>query len=344
MTTHPIWSDVARLFDAPACRAELLKANVSDWARAQTPHLTKSIKNGWPDGLLERQVVFSIDRPFNGTRYSSLVYTANYKVGSTSIDNSFLLDVRDERVRSCLGADEERLASIGTGATPRVLGIKRRWGAGLHDGVGGLPDWERNASHSWGKVALKDALVFTMVRAPVGHAIAAYLEVSGRWNSSGVAGEPTLGQWARMPCDSAERRRQRFAAYLEDVRQRRPLGNWFYHAYPQAIKIDAVNPAWRRGGRRYDAIGKVEDGVPGFLQQLVALLSGAPAPHPAAGPPDVDAMEMCFNKHHTWTMRHTQHGTNPCDVELSKELEREVCAIYAVDFACFGYELPASCL
>ena len=27
-------ADVARLFDAPACRAELLKANVSDWVPA----------------------------------------------------------------------------------------------------------------------------------------------------------------------------------------------------------------------------------------------------------------------------------------------------------------------
>ena len=53
-------------------------------------------------------------------------------------------------------------------------------------------------------------------------------------------------------------------------------------------------------------------------------------------------MDVCFNERHNFSVRRP-HSIQPGQVELSDELEREVCAIYAVDFACFGYELPASC-
>ena len=150
-----------------------------------------------------------------------------------------------------------------------------------------------------------------------------------------------------MPCDSDHSRRRRFAAYLDDIRHRRPLGRDIYHAYPQAMKVDAINPAWRREGKRYNAIGRMEDGVTSFLQQLVALVSETPVQRPTVDRPIVDAMEICFNedaKNSSHASMHHSLSSDACAVELSEELEREVCAIYATDFACFGYELPASCL
>ena len=57
-------------------------------------------------------------------------------------------------------------------------------------------------------------------------------------------------------CNSTSQATKEFMSFVDALRRRAPLGDGAWHSFPQAVKIDHVDPSWR--GRRFNALGKVE--------------------------------------------------------------------------------------
>lgn len=139
---------------------------------------------------------------------------------------------------------------------------------------------------------------------------------------------PTLGApepaWRRVTCETTEKARQRFSAYLDalQARPRQDVGGIGYHAYPQAMKVNIVT----RAAPRFDAIVKLEELGAGL--ERVGALAGTP---PVVVPPP------------TKTEAHSNERLACARFGIGAQLTRRLCKLYAVDFECFGYELPEVC-
>ena len=130
--------------------------------------------------------------------------------------------------------------------------------------------------------------------------------------------------WRRVTCETTEKARQGFSAYLDalQARPRQDVGGIGYHAYPQAMKVNIVT----RAAPRFDAIVKLEELSAGL--ERVGTLAGTP---PVVVPPP------------TKTEAHSNDRLACARFGIGAELTRRLCKLYAVDFECFGYELPEVC-
>ena len=123
-------------------------------------------------------------------------------------------------------------------------------------------------------LAASSDFVFTIVRQPIATAVSAFCEIdqgSGAHQGPGMW-PPDRPRFRNMSCDDAT---GRYKAFLEDVGT--PMNKLFFHAYPQAVKVDA-RPA---GDRGYDAIVKIEsllDGLSEIAALTGCLLYTSPSP------------------------------------------------------------------
>ena len=130
--------------------------------------------------------------------------------------------------------------------------------------------------------------------------------------------------WRRATCETTEKARQKFSLYLDalQARPRQDCGGIGYHAYPQAMKVNIVT----RTAPRFDAIVKLEELSAGL--ERVGALAGTPA---VTVPPP------------TKTEAHSNDRLACASFGIGAKLTRRLCKLYAVDFECFGYELPEAC-
>ena len=131
--------------------------------------------------------------------------------------------------------------------------------------------------------------------------------------------------WRRATCETTEKARQKFSLYLDalQARPRQDVGGIGYHAYPQAMKVNIVT----RAAPRFDAIVKLEELSAGL--ERVGELAGTPA---VIVPPP------------TKTEAHSNDRLACASFGIGAKLTRRLCKLYAVDFECFGYELPKVCV
>ena len=169
-----------------------------------------------------------------------------------------------------------------------------------------------------------DFFVFSIVGEPGTVAAKAYLEISRRRTRPQKL-EPTveadggLGAYRGIPCDAAGATR-RFRTFLEELANGTDLGREAFHAWPQALKLAVVAP---RGGRRFDALGRLER-VGEDLAEVRAAVG-------AASPPGHD--RHVLGRHH-----HTTAGLACARPDLGDgDVRRLLCDLYAADYACFGY-------
>jgi hypothetical protein len=114
---------------------------------------------------------------------------------------------------------------------------------------------------------------------------------------------------------------RRFLGAIADGTGR--FGAEFFHAFPQAMKVDHV-----RRVPRFDAIGRLEN----LTEDLAVLRT-----HGLEVPLGNQTAVLATSK-----LRH--HKRTPCQPsEGDGAAQRLVCELYAADYACFGYARPAAC-
>ena len=128
--------------------------------------------------------------------------------------------------------------------------------------------------------------------------------------------------WRDVDCDSPEAATERFSLFLDSLEARDDCGRQAYHVYPQAMKVNVVT----RSEARFGAIVKLE-ALEAGLAQVAELAHTAP---PVLPPPSEKE-------------EHTTDVDKCSQLQLDGELTRRLCKLYAADFVCFGYELPAVC-
>ena len=188
-----------------------------------------------------------------------------------------------------------------------------------------VPIWARgripSVLPSW---ASEDGdLLFTVVREPIATAGAAFCEVDER-NQFACASESSCLEpsYSRVGCGGSGAT-SRFAAFLRGIDAHEPLSEEFFHAYPQGVKVNVPH---------LSVVVKLER-----LTHGLALLAAR--------------LGTRFNRSATLAPTkeeaHTSHGRRCCpavdDVLAEPGLARQLCAKYAADFECFGYERPAAC-
>ena len=300
---------IARHYDSPACRAHVTSAARLRWSASNRP-TQHSI------GMDHMQQLYEL-RFKNG---HGVRYVRNQKVASSLL------------TQGCIGS---RMVQPSThawlsGAFVIPSTCSERFARYDDD----IRVRRRVEQHS-GSVMMR---VFSFVREPVGHAISAYLEASFRIedllsrypNHFEANGERTPAVLS-MNCQGRRNATARFLAYLDAIGSY-ALGDWFYHSWPQALKINAVG----RKAPRFAAIGRLEN----FSSHLPAVLT-ATAGEGAAN--WTAAVARARRRHHA-----TEGRAHPrclaADVEQDDpRVLRKVCALYMADYACFLYPLPRAC-
>jgi len=202
--------------------------------------------------------------------------------------------------------------------------------ASMNPGADGSPlarsAWERKPARN------ASAFVWAVVREPIETALSAYLQAIDVRRAHSAGSRNATAWLAALSCSQNCRRpscvhpNERFHAFLDAVEAGQALGSQFFHAYPQALKLDVVKPAIG-DGRRFDALIRLEQVDAGLW--AVARLAGATHMPKARKP----------------SQAHTTDG-DPCaavDLELDARLARRLCKLYDADFTCFGYARPAAC-
>jgi len=129
-----------------------------------------------------------------------------------------------------------------------------------------------------------------------------------------------------MPCRTKAEATARYKQFLTSARLGEALGQEFFHAYPQALKIDVL---WPYRSQTLNSIAKLENLETELRTIFDSLphLEGVGLPAPTAGE------------------RHS-HQEDPCaavDLE-DADLLRQLCDYYRSDFECFDYTMPAACM
>ena len=182
------------------------------------------------------------------------------------------------------------------------------------------PFLERAQNASW--------FVFTFVRDPIATAVSAYMQVVCCSDGASIRRSSPRPQYLSMGCESPAAATLRFHSYVDGlIEARAQFGDQFYHAFPQALK---VNAAGRSVAPRFDAIGSM-DRLREDLKRIADTSGFAP------GAPGVDA---ALARGHA-----PSHAQRNCSrIDLSEPgLLRKLCRIYAVDFTCFGFARPPEC-
>eukprot|EP00928_Gymnodinium_smaydae_P045881 TRINITY_DN3053_c0_g4_i1.p1 TRINITY_DN3053_c0_g4~~TRINITY_DN3053_c0_g4_i1.p1 ORF type:complete len:342 (+),score=49.00 TRINITY_DN3053_c0_g4_i1:191-1216(+) len=175
----------------------------------------------------------------------------------------------------------------------------------------------------------QDWNVFTVVRDPIDTAIDAYLEISHRLHRckdkcmqevDDVTHESTQHPYPAfhdMPCHSQAQANERFKVYLKALRNGQKVSNQFFHAYPQALKVD-VNFTHRKN--TFDLIAD--------LEHLSSDLCGFSS---------FSCKDVERDSDHS-------HTGASCTPDLNDTvIMKELCDLYQVDFECFGYTMPPAC-
>jgi len=195
--------------------------------------------------------------------------------------------------------------------------------------------------------------VFTFVHNPIHTAFSGYLQTSLRRNKYQFLPKDVA---LHMPC-RPNFKVDRYAKFLDQMAAGRNLGSVAYHAFPQALKIDFLLPRTGRRGNKggsnlsfpylhstteRSGITSPPEEPPSFRYDVIGVLANFSShwntvEHLVGAtprvPPEVDAK--------------SQHTTknSPCSFDLAQypELVRKMCRLYAADFVCFGFDLPAPC-
>eukprot|EP00928_Gymnodinium_smaydae_P045883 TRINITY_DN3053_c0_g5_i1.p1 TRINITY_DN3053_c0_g5~~TRINITY_DN3053_c0_g5_i1.p1 ORF type:complete len:342 (+),score=45.12 TRINITY_DN3053_c0_g5_i1:95-1120(+) len=173
---------------------------------------------------------------------------------------------------------------------------------------------------------------FTVVRDPIHVAVAAYLEISHRLKLFGTGGLTEVDdvthetvvhpypEFHAMPCESKVQANERFKSYLKTVRSGEKISKEFFHAYPQALKVNVNFPNRKN---TFDLIADVD--------HLSRDLCG------------ISSFSCEDIKPPTESIRHS-HKTEPCSPDLNDTvIMKELCDLYQVDYECFGYTMPPAC-
>ena len=279
--------ELAASFDAPSCVAARASANRTQWQRSNFPRHSR--------GLEWRQQLYTL-------KSRRVMYVRNQKAASRFLTQwlPFLFNVSESRPT---------------------------WGDNVEPIQTYLEPYREvsapTASASW----LDSYLTFTIVREPFAMVKDSYLEISNR-NQSVNAGANSVtvvpdAPFRAMPCTNSKEATERFLAFLHAARRGEPLGTEFFHAYPQALKVDAVP----RGTRSFDAIGVMES-LETDLNEIRAL----------AGL-DYTAMPQ-----ETPIQAHSHADEGCANVDPNDErVQRTLCEMYRADYVCFGYAAPPAC-
>ena len=324
--------DTARLFDSSKCRQMLDKVHSSGWT---------NVCGFSRAGLDLGQHTFRA-QPQKGR---DIYYVRNEKVASTFLVMELNALFNGTSIRN-------------TRLQKAQFGAERRYWPFACEPDAEFPTAEQQPEHPVVHDPRKPVL-FTVVRDPIKTAFDAYLEITKKkWYSESLqddllteldaemysdfrlthphatahntslrrrptstAPEPA---WRRATCETIEKARLKFSMYLDalQARPRQDCGSIGYHAYPQAMKVNIVT----RAAPRFDAIVKLEELNEGLMR--VGALAGTPAvivPSPTKGEAHSNDRLACAN------------------FGIGAKLTRRLCKLYAVDFECFGYELPDVC-
>ena len=118
---------------------------------------------------------------------------------------------------------------------------------------------------------------------------------------------------------------EKMHAWLDEIEASNPLGGEFFHAYPQALKLNVIRPS-SDTGVRFDALVRLEKFTEGM--------------HEISRRANVTMRLRPGKKKEV----HTTSGDACGDLDLSDpRLLRRLCALYQADFVCFNYERPEAC-
>ena len=176
---------------------------------------------------------------------------------------------------------------------------------------------------------LDNSFAMTFVRDPWARLLSGYSEVT-------INREPgQAGAYRSIPCQPAHVT-ERFLEFLKELNAASRLGPEIQHVFPQARLINVIAPrSTPTGGLYYyDAIGRVETLRTGLDEIRLRLSQHALN--------DELWNRTNFDPH----IRHS-HDSNPCirGLDLSNaSVAGLFCSMYAVDYACFNYSLPAACI
>lgn len=156
--------------------------------------------------------------------------------------------------------------------------------------------------------------VFTVVRDPLQAARAAFCELEIAWQQNKLHFlEPSYDNCKNDTTVASTR----FLNFLRSIDTNEPLSSWFFHAYPQAIKVNVV--------RQFDSIIKLE----AFETGMHSIAS---------------RMGLAFNAEALNASAQSRHSTttgNSCctniNVSANSLLLKHLRQAYAVDFTCFVY-------
>jgi hypothetical protein len=321
---------LARRFDSPACRVLVSAEHRQPWRSSNLP-IRHSL------GMHVRQQVYHFDFG-NGRRAK---YVRNQKVASMQI------------TEGCIGARNKpgswlsRQFSVASNCTELIV------------------KYDDDPTTRLGNASTRRA--FSFVREPVAHALSAYLHVTTmneahlqkypdracpgssrhprlRDAEARMLGSRTIADFTmrgnhtpsvqNMSCATRADATRRFSAFLDAIERQEALGDWFYHAWPQAMKLNAVGTV----APRFAALGRLER-FANDLRAVAAVLG-------------VDVHRDQERTVGRTPLRHTQWhtrasaGESLCATNVDSsdpQVLRKVCALYAADYACFGFPLPHAC-
>ena len=171
---------------------------------------------------------------------------------------------------------------------------------------------------------------WTVVRDPWPRALSAYAEVTRRCRAADAA---TFANLSAFSCSAAPSASRRYAAFVERLRRGAVDCRDSFHAWPNALLMDALAPRAADDPRRFDAVARLER----LETELPALLRLAG--HAAA---ELDLGRM----HGVLAAHHHSHAADPCVANVSpsdREALRWFCALYVADYVCLNYTAPRAC-
>jgi hypothetical protein len=308
----------AKLFDQPECRAAIAIAAQapSEWRRLCSSVHRVELCNG-----NVQQVVHDRNR--------SMAYVHNQKSGSQAIGASFSAFIAQNQQGS-------------TSQNPFNPSAGRNW---LLRPPTLYSTFSRTSAAG---------IVFSFVRDPSQMALAAYMDILQRaspaWQMQAQSGgygaafqevsanlRELFGRDEVGPdsCEDELHATRQYRRYLEALLNRTLLGYELFHAFPQAHKLDHVQPKEETasaGGLRYDAIGTLES-LAHDVEQVGALIQSS------------RSAQSTTSSQRPWQLgpaaslgKHSTKGLSCANISAHDEhVQRLVCELYRADFVCFGY-------